>query len=252
MLRRSVLAFAFVCSSSPLFAQSVLTPFEQSAVQAFNPNNKTFSSISMTGSAVWTAGSLTESGTVTLQIFSDGSTSETWNLPSQSHTYQSTALANARTCTYTDASGKQQTTNDASCLQAIPWFAPGFAMSPTFGSLYSVADTTQASDTASGYEKLSFTTNFGASTASANSVQQSLVTLQQATLVNVSYDHLSALPASLRCDRLLDSNAAHMIENEAVFSDYRLESGYMLPHHIVRSVQRTVQADITITSVTAE
>ena len=71
-------------------AQTTATPkalaaFEQQALSAFNPNAKTFSSITLNGSAVWTAGSLQETGSVVLKAGVDGSTAETWTLPSQSH-----------------------------------------------------------------------------------------------------------------------------------------------------------------------
>lgn len=239
---------------SPLLcAQANQTPFEQAAAQAFNPGNKRFSSLTMTGGAVWTAGSLTESGTVTFTLSPDGSFTETWSLPSQSHTYQSSMLSGSRTCTYTDPTGKQVSIEDASCLQAVPWFAPWFGMSSIANAVAIATDTTQPSDTASGNERLSFTPNIAAApSGSPTPVQQSLGLLQQGSTVNISYNLKSALPAALNFSHLLDSNPVHSIQNDAAFTDYRPEGGYMLPHHIQRYIQRTLQADITITSVTAE
>lgn len=233
-------------------AQSGLTAFEQAAMQAFNPGNNKFSSLTMTGGAVWTAGSLTESGTVTFTMSSDGSFTETWSLPSQSHTFQSTMVSGRRTCTYTNPTGKQVSIEDASCLQAVPWFAPWFGLDSVANTLATATDTTQPSDTASGNERLSFIPNLAAPSGSSTAVQQSLLLLQQGSSVNVSYNLTSALPAALNFNHLLDSNPSHSIQNDATFTDYRPEGGYMLPHHIQRYIQRTLQADITITSVTAQ
>jgi hypothetical protein len=239
--------------SPSVSAQANQTPFEQAAAQAFNPDNKRFSSITMTGGAVWTAGSLTESGTVTFTMSSDGSFTETWSLPSQSHTFQSTMLSGSRSCTYTDPTGKQTGIEDASCLQAVPWFAPWFGLNSVADALATATDTTQPSDTTNGNERLSFTPNLAAALGSGAAVQQSLAPPPQETaVVNVSYNLKSALPAALNFSHLLDSNPAHFIQNDTAFTDYRPEGGYMLAHHIQRYIQRTLQADITITTVTVQ
>jgi len=243
---------AIATASQVADAQATLTAFEQSAAQAFNPNNKTFSSISMAGSGVWTAGSLSESGTVTLQIFANGSFTEKWELPTQSHTYESTITSVVTTCTYTDPSGKQTVISDMSCMQSIPWFAPWFGLESVAGGQIVVTDTTQSLDVSSGNERLSFRPNVTPPNGTTALDAQAEELFQQGTLVNVSYDLKTSVPVSIRFDQLLDSNLAHSIQREASFADYRTESGYLIPHHIQRFIQRTLQADITITSVTAQ
>lgn len=238
--------------SPSLCAQAGHTPFEQAAAAAFNPGNKPFSSITMTGGAVWTAGDLTESGTVTFALSSDGSFTETWSLPSQSHTYQSAMLSGIQTCTYTDATGKQTSIQDTTCLQSVPWFAPWFGLSPGANARGFRTDVTQPSDAALGNKRLSFVPNISAPPGASAATAQPVAELQQGALVNISYNATSALPVALNFAHLLDGNPAHSIQNDASFSDYRPEDGYMLPHHIQRYIQRTLQADITITTVTVQ
>jgi hypothetical protein len=79
---------------------------EQQAVLAFNPDAKTFSTITFSGTAAWTAGSLQDSGSVVLTASADGSSNETWSLSSQPHTLASTSFASGRSCSYMDAAGK--------------------------------------------------------------------------------------------------------------------------------------------------
>ncbi len=56
-----------------LAAQTVLIHLEQQALLAFNPGAKTFSSITLSGTTTWIAGSLQDSGNVVLKFSMDGS-----------------------------------------------------------------------------------------------------------------------------------------------------------------------------------
>jgi hypothetical protein len=115
-----------------------------------------------------------------------------------------------------------------------------------------IADTTQPLDTTNGQKRLSFTPNVTESTGTIGPGGKPDTLFQQGTLVYISYDLESSLPTSIRFDQLLDSNASHAIERKAAFADYGPESGYVIPHHIQSFIQRTLQADITIDTVTAQ
>jgi hypothetical protein len=137
-------------------------------------------------------------------------------------------------------------------MQTVPWFAPWFGLDSMASGLAVITDTTESADAADGRERLSFAPNAAVSAGMASPDGKPNTLFQQGTLMNVSYDLKSHLPSSARFDQVIDSDEAHSIQREAFFSDYRPEDGYVIPHHIQRFVQRTLQADITITSVTAQ
>lgn len=136
----------FTMVPPPARAQVVLSAFEQQALLAFNPNAKALSSLTLTGSVVWTAGSLKENGTVVLKAGSDGSTLETWTLPTQSHTYAATSWNVNRSCTSTTPKGVISTSSDPNCLRSLAWFAPWVGFTLLSNAVVLASDTTQAND----------------------------------------------------------------------------------------------------------
>jgi len=229
-------------------AQSTLTPMEQQAVLAFNPDAKTFSTLTFTGTAAWTAGSLQDSGNVVLTASADGSSNETWSLSSQPHTLANTAFTSGRSCSYGDSAGKSHRDASAACFRAVPWFAPWMSllMLPnnvllrTSGVSLAAADGTNA--------QLEYMTNLG--TAAAPNSQSAA--FNSGTVVGLVVDPKTSLIDEVDFNQTIDSDTARIIPYRIVFSDYRPEAGLILPHHIQRYIQHTLQADITITNITAE
>ena len=76
-----------------------------------------------------------------------------------------------------------------------------------------------------------------------------LALLEARAAVTVTFDQKSALPTTVDFDQILDSDPSHTIKYQTVFSDFRTEAGLIVPHRIQRYIQRTLQADITITTV---
>lgn len=257
-IARSLLSYSLLALLSALLigspgaatAQQPLTPFEQLALAALL-GGKPLTKLTLNGSATWTTGSLQENGNVNLVAGPDGSVTETWSLPTQSHSVTETSFAAGKSCSSTDQAGKQHQNVTANCLQPVSWFAPwvGLNLFPS-GTVLSITDATQPSDTASGIVKLRFTSRLNGP-PSDTAMQAKLNDLASRTAVDVSFDLKTALPSSLTYNYVLDSDPAHVIEYAVVFTDYRPEQGFVLPHRIQRYVQRTLQADITITSVTA-
>ncbi len=232
-----------------LAGQTVLTPLEKQALLAFNPSAKTFSSVTMSGTTTWVAGSLQDSGNVTLTCSADGSSSETWSLGSQPHSVASTSFASGRSCTYTDPKGAQHQDASLGCRRAIPWFAPWMSLPLlSSGSLLRTASLPLATG-AEGATQVAYLTNVSLPSGQPSSFQK---LLEQGTGVGVSYGLLTGLINQLDFNLSLDSDPAHVISYRIVFSDYRADAGFVLPHRIQRYIQRTLQADITINSITAE
>lgn len=233
-------------------SQVTLTPFEAQSVLAFNPNVKVFKTLTLSGTATWIAGSLNESGNVSLTASIDGSTSEQWTLPTQSHTRTESSWIAGRSCTHTDKAGKQQEIADPSCFRGVPWFAPwmGFTLLPS--AVVLAEEGTQATDTADGVVRFNYLTNLAPLPAQSGAASSAPNLVQQGSAVAVLYDHTIALPSSLEYDYMINSDNAYVIKYRIVFSDYRVDAGLVVPHRIQRYLQRTLQADITINTVTAE
>lgn len=233
---------------SPAHAQSTLTTSEQAALLAFNPEAKAFSKLTFSGTAAWTAGSLQDSGNVVLTASADGSSNETWSLSSHPHTLASTAFTNGRSCSYVDSAGKNHQDASSECFRAVPWFAPWMSllMLPnnvllrTSGASLAAADGTTA--------QLQYMTNLG----TATTPNPQLVDFSSGTVVGLVVDPKTSLIDEVDFNQTIDSDTARVIPYRIVFSDYRPEAGLVLPHHIQRYIQRTLQTDITITNITAE
>lgn len=244
-----LIGFLLTATLPGLEAQTVLTPLEQTALLAFNPGAKTFASITMSGTTTWVAGLLQDSGNVTLKFSGDGSSSEMWSLSSQPHSLASTSLAIGRTCTYTDSKGVEHQDATIGCQRAAPWFAPWMSMSfLSSGSMLRIASLPIAS-VAGNSTQLTYMTSLSLASSQPKTLQG---LLEQETGVGVSYGALTGLVNQLDFNLAVDSDPAHIIPYRVVFSDYRIDAGFVLPHRIQRYIQRTLQADITITSITAE
>jgi hypothetical protein len=242
------LLFAIGSHSRSAYAQVSLTSVEQAAVQAFNPNSKTFSSITMTGNAAWTAGSFQDSGNIVLTASADGSSNETWSLSSQSHTLASTSFTNGRSCSYVDAAGKNHQDASPGCFRAVPWFAPWMSMPMLSNNVLLRTSNANVAATDGANAQLQYMTNLGTQVTPSSGLSG----ISSGTVVGLVVDPKTSLIDELDFNEMIDSDSSRVIPYRIVFSDYRPDSGLILPHHIQRFIQRTLQADITIANITVE
>jgi hypothetical protein len=231
-------------------AQDALSTLLLKTNVAFSPSGKMPSTVTLKGTVEWTAGSTHESGDLQLKIAADGSTSEAWSLPTQSYSILQGALATGRACKYTDSANKEHTLRDLNCHRAVPWFSPWMGAQLNKSGLATAVDITDSSDSSSGLERVKFTSNMAAGDVSAATADGAQ--LQSATSVSITYAVATGLPEAIEYDQVFDSEASHSLKTRVVFSDYRSEAGFMVPHHLQRYIQRTLQADILVTSFTIE
>jgi hypothetical protein len=78
---------------------------------------------------------------------------------------------------------------------------------------------------------------------------QNLTMLQKLSVINLYVNATSFLLDEVRFDIYSDKNARVAIPIRIVFSDYKTVSGHMVPYHIQRYVNGSLNADITITNV---
>ncbi len=249
---RSVLCL-FFCLTISYSARSqtatsqIPTTFQvqaQTAVSAGKP----FTAVNFTATAEWTAGSLHESGTAKLQANADGSNSVQFALGKASRTEIQTKTDLSRTCTWTDSTGKSQDILGPNCLIAIPWFSPGLFTQSSVALpalLASTDDGAVKKDKATMHQVSYLLKLKGANTPSTNRM------VSQST-VRVFYDPQTFLPASLEYSIHPDDNDLQNIPVKVVFSNYQPVSGVMLPHHIERFVNRTLQLKLDVTAASIE
>jgi hypothetical protein len=242
------LLFVLVVMSINARTHTTLTPLEQQTLLAFNPDAKAVTSVTLTGATTWTAGSLQDTGSVILKASVDGSSSETWSLASQPYSVANTSFTDGRTCNSVDSAAKIHQDASPACFRAAPWFAPWMSLLMLSNNVLlrtSGAHFTGGSESES---QLQYMTNLG-STGTANA---SLAIVQSGTVIGLVIDPKTSLVDELDFNQSIDSDVSRVISYRIVFGDYRSDGGFVLPHHIQRYIQRTLQADITITNITAE
>lgn len=226
--------------------------FLQKIAAAYNSEGRVPASLSLTGSATWTAGSLQESGSLIEIITADGSTLENWTFPTVSHTEVQgpvDLLGSARTCDFTDGKNKKHAVVGRNCFQAMPWFHPAFVLSKPYAEATSVAEVTTENESAQGLVKLSYTLSLLQAAGLPTAYLKMLPNLQKDAIVNVFYSAQTALPSRMEYRQAVDSDDSTSLDVAVTFADYSNEGGFMVPHHIQRFLQRTLVLDFIVTSV---
>jgi hypothetical protein len=223
------------------------TTFQVQA-QAAVSTGKSFSVVNLTATAEWTAGSDRESGTAQLQANVDGSTNVQLALGKASRTEVQTKADSSRSCTRTDGAGKSHDVLGPNCLIAIPWFSPSLfgQSSAALPALIAMTDDGAVEKDKATFHQVSYLLKLkGTKTSSTNRM------VSQST-VKVFYDPQTFLPASLEYSIHPDDNDLQNIPVKVVFSNYQSVSGVMLPHHIERFVNRTLQLKLDVTTASIE
>jgi hypothetical protein len=223
------------------------TGFQEKA-QAAVSGGKLFSVLNLTATAEWTAGSTHETGTAQLQAKIDGSANVQLSLGQTSRTETQTAADSARTCAWTDNAGTSHEVVGANCFVAIPWFAPGLftQASSQLPSLLGVTDNGVVPETSSTLHKMSFVFN----QQGMDSVTTAQLT--ERSTVKVFYDPQTYLPVALEYNIHPDNNDLQNIPVSVVFSNYQSVSGMMVPFHIEKYVNRSLQLTLNVSNATTE
>jgi hypothetical protein len=144
--------------------------------------------------------------------------------------------------------GKSHDVLGPNCLIAIPWFAPSLFGQPSavLPALLGTTDDGAVSKDSSTFHQVSYLLKLkGADSSATNQL------VSQST-VKVLYDPRTSLPASLEYFIHPDNDDLHNIPVRVVFSGYQSVSGVMLPFHIERYVNRTLQLKLDVSNTTIE
>ena len=240
----SLFVLSFSSATGQLSSPSSFQLQTQSAVVT----GKSIHSINLSANAEWFAGSRHESGTATLQASVDGSSSVQLNLGSASRTETRSVTDSDQTCQWTDNSGTVHVVVGSNCSVPVPWFAASLFSQPAsqLPSSLLTTDDGQVSKNGSTFHQISYWPNL-------QSINITLTNrLIAGSRVKVLYDLQTFLPASLEYFIHPDSDDLQNIPVRVVFSNYRSVSGVMLPFHIEKYVNRTLQLQLDVTNASAE
>ncbi|HEU5400119.1 MAG TPA: hypothetical protein VFU86_02105 [Terriglobales bacterium] len=234
------------CLGAAIFS-TILANGQTTAIDAMR---STFSShpvskVTLSGTANWYAGSLKDSGTVTLTAASDGSAQMQLMLgQSGERTESQLAIGPSMKCQWSGADAKVHQADYLNCLKPAVWFLPSLGFqSGSLPASISVSDLGIETASDGGYRHLraQFAPSaIGDTTAIPNP--------SQAGITDIDVDPNSALPVALRYRVRPDNGANIEIPIMVKFSDYRAINGVQIPYLIERYVNGTLQLQITIQS----
>lgn len=250
ILLRLLVCCLLLCTSVCASAQN-LPPTQsvfQANVQAAISGQKPVSVVNLTANAEWFAGSTHETGTAQLQAKADGATSVQLVLGQGSRLETQTKIDSSRTCAWTDNAGISHDILGANCFVAIPWFAPNLFAQPAslLPVLLATTDDGEVSKDGVAFHQLRYFLNLQAadSISSKRAVDHSAV--------KVFYDPRTFLPVSLEFAAHPDTNDLQNIDVEVKFSNYQSVSGVLLPFHIEKYVQHTLQLKMDVSNASIE
>ncbi len=247
---RSLLSGVVLCVSvlgAALGQTSVVSVF-QTKTQTAISSGKAFTGLTLTANADWVAGSTHQTGTAQLKAGADGSGSLQLDIGDASRTEVQTKSDASRACTWTDHAGTSHDILGPNCLIAMSWFAPSLFTQPLslLPALLGTIDEGEVAKDGVTLHQISYQLNLtGAdSTSTQRMVRQSTV--------KVFYDPQTFLPQSLEYTVHPDNNDLQNIPVRVVFSNYQASSGVMLPFHIERYFNRTLQLTLDVTNAAIE
>lgn len=221
--------------------------FQQQAQMAVS-SGKAFSVVNLTANAEWTAGSDRESGTAKMQANADGSTNVQLAIGKASRTEVQGKTDLSRSCTWTDGAGTSHDIVGPNCLIAVPWFAPSLFIqsSAALPPLLGTTDDGMVPKDGSAFHQVNYLLKLtGANTSITNQM------VKQST-IKVFYDPGTHLPSSLEYSIHPDNDNSKDVPVKVTFSNYQSSSGVMLPFHIERFINRTLQLKLDVTNASVQ
>jgi hypothetical protein len=201
--------------------------------------------VALSGSALWSVGSLKDSGTVNLVAASDGSLQMQLTLDKSGvRTEIQSAVAPNMTCQWSGSDAKVHQTDYLSCLTPTVWFLPALTLQTgSTLSSFTVSDL-GVKDTSEGSAH-HLRTQFSPALFSDDTT---ITTQSQAGIADLDVDPASFLPISLTYKVRPDDGRNIDIPILVKFSDYRNVNGVKVPYLIERYVNGTLQLSITVQS----
>lgn len=203
-------------------------------------------SIDISGNATWHAGSLEDSGSVTLKGSADGSSQMQLQLVATGAKNEAFSGAGSNaTCQWSAASAVSHEIDFGNCLQSAVWFLPALSLQP--GLVSSAVNAVDLGIGPVGSNSNSYR-HIQSQVIPSNLPAQITKSLEQQSTMDLGVDPASLLPAVLSYSVRPDNGANVQIAIEVRYSDYRTVDGVRIPFHIERLINGSLQLDIVVSS----
>jgi hypothetical protein len=249
MLRcRFLSCLALLCISTLVSAQTTSSPGFLEQAQSSVLGGKSIHSITFNANAEWFAGSTHETGSGSFQANSNGSSKLQLDLGKASREESQTKLDPSRICEWTDASGASHEIVGVNCMASMIWFAPTLNLQPLsqLPSMLTTSDGGEVVRKQATFHQITYGLNIEGITP-ADTIWR-----QQASVITILFDPQTSLPSSLEYSIRADNNELQSIPIRVQFSNYQPVSGVMLPFHIERYVQNSLQLKLDVSNATIE
>ena len=202
--------------------------------------------VTLSGNATWYAGSLVDTGTVTLTASSNGASQMQLELSSLgSRTESQTGTGLSTTCQWVDKDNKPHVVDSQNCWKPTLWFLPAFSLQPSLipnyvGLIDLGTGTVGPSSTI--YRHLQGHVTFsGLPDPLASAVTQQSIT-------DIGLDAVTLLPAIVTYSLLPDSGATTPIQVSVEYANYQIVNGAKIPFLIRKFVNGALQLEIQVSS----
>ena len=239
-----VIAFGiFSLTSSQLFivhgqttASSLLTQISQAFV-----TNSVVSTIQLTATANWYAGSFEDSGSATLTASANGASQIQLNLAKKGiWTEAQGQIDPSMSCSWADSSAARHVLSGSSCVKPTVWFLPALTLQPS-STLSSITATdlgmSPVGNSTYRHARLQFP---------SSAMDPAAVGVAQNSSIDIGVDPTSFLPQVVAYTVPPDDGSPVLIPIEIHFSDYRTIQDAQIPFRIQRYVNGTLQLDLTV------
>ena len=132
---------------------------------------------------------------------------------------------------------------------AGPWFAPWLALKLLNDGVMTSTDATSESDKKAGWIRTKYLIAVPSGVTLKPRKAAALKEFSEAAAVYIAADAKTLLPAQMVVYDHPNSDPASAVEWTTSYEDYRQEAGFMLPHHVTRYVQHSLQADVVISQI---
>lgn len=228
-------------ASTGIDAAPLLSKMEQ----AFSQGRPVIS-VSLSGDATWTAGSLHDPGTVSLSVSGDGVSNMKLDLASLgSVTESASGTGPTIECHWSAKDGKSHDNNLANCWKPFLWFLPAFSLQPSLipNSLGLVdLGLGRVGSDENDYRQLRG--QFVFSGKNPKIIHDSM----QFSTSDLGVDPTTYLPATLAYSLIPDRGSENAVSVEIRYARYTPIAGVQIPFSIQRFVNGTLQLEINVRS----
>ena len=203
--------------------------------------------VQLSGNAIWYAGALEDSGSVTLTASADGSYQMQLGLAATGQRTESQAgSGSSADCQWVGADGVAHETSTANCWRPMVWFMPAISLQPS--RLSGSFAFTDLGNTTVGSDPNVYRDVRGCAAFSNLSPRVAAVVANQ-SMMDIGLDLQSSLPSVIAYAETPDSGPATAINVEIHYSDYRAVNGVQIPFQIQRFVNGSLQLQINVSTV---